>query len=165
LAKKVGMKKIVAAIIFLFTANLPVTHAQTDQHNLDVSLVAIQVVDLDSCIDWYTRHLDFKIVEQKEFKDYGMRLAILSLGNVELELVETKAALDKAVALKKAAATVITGFAKITFTVADVRNLYKKLEMGKANIVFKLSPSNRNTELHHFIVTDNEGNWLQFIGK
>lgn len=97
--------------------------------------------------------------------DDGMRLAILSRGDFELELVETKAALNKADVLKKAGASAITGLAKLTFTIPGISSLYKKLESEKVNIVFKLSPSNRDPSLNHFIVTDNEGNWLQFIGR
>jgi catechol 2,3-dioxygenase-like lactoylglutathione lyase family enzyme len=129
------------------------------------SLVAIQVESLDRSIDWYTTHLGFSVKEKKELPGHNLRLAFLVLMDFEFELVENAKTLKRSEALATKSATDVTGFAKLTFSVDNVANLYEQLKKKGATFAIKLQDSNVDAREEFFIVLDNEGNWLQFKGK
>ena len=134
------------------------------QQNMRSTLVAIQVENLENSIRWYEGMLAFKQIDKKEFKDYGMSIAILELDDFKLELVDNNKALNKNALLKQNGADIITGFAKITFTIDDVVSLYQELKDKGANFAIPLRDSNVDPKEQFFIVTDCDSNWIQFIG-
>src|SRR5688572_1940493 len=69
--------------------------AQTPVTSMRPSLVALQVDDLDASVRWYTSYLEFRPKERKAFPEHGLELAILVLGDFELELVENAKTLRK----------------------------------------------------------------------
>jgi hypothetical protein len=97
------------------------------------SLVAIQVDNLDKSIAWYKDYLGFLVLERREFKEYGMTIAVLKLRDFRLELVDNEKALNKNSMLKKNEANDMTGFAKVTFTIDSVDSLYDRMKMTGAS--------------------------------
>lgn len=96
----------------------------------------------------------------------GMRpvlVAILAFEDFELELVENPKTLKKA-ELLAGGATDITGFAKLTFSVADVGKLFRRLRDQGATFAIPLRDSNTRPDQQFFVVLDPEKNWLQFVG-
>ena len=128
------------------------------------SLIAIQVENLDSSAKWYEDYLKFRVLERKEFKDHGLSLAILQLGDFKLELVDNDKAVNKNSILKQNDTDDITGFAKVTFTINHVDSVYEKLKQKGAIFALTLRDSNVNPAERFFIVLDCDNNWLQFIG-
>jgi catechol 2,3-dioxygenase-like lactoylglutathione lyase family enzyme len=138
--------------------------AQAPVTSMRPSLVALQVGDLDASARWYTYYLEFQTRERKAFPGQGLELAILVREDFELELVENARTLRKSQLLADKNAD-ITGFAKIRFTVLDVGQLFRRLEGKGASFAIRLRDSNTIPGEQFFIVLDNEGNWLQFVGK
>jgi catechol 2,3-dioxygenase-like lactoylglutathione lyase family enzyme len=138
--------------------------AQTASPSMRPSLVALQVGNLDASVRWYTTYLGFQQKERRDFPDHQLKLAILNLQDFDIELVENAKTLRKAEALS-GKATDITGFAKVTFTVDNVAGLFRELSDKGADFAVKLRASNIRPGEQSFVVLDNEGNWLQFVGK
>lgn len=92
------------------------------------SLIAIQVENLDRAVKWYEEYLKFSVIDRKEFKDHGLNLAILRLGDFKLELVANDKALHKNSILKQNGANDMTGFTKVTFSIDHVDSVYKTLK-------------------------------------
>jgi Glyoxalase/Bleomycin resistance protein/Dioxygenase superfamily len=153
------------AIIFLL-AVVTITHTNMVQtaSSMRPSLIAIQVVNVDSSVKWYEDYLKFRVLDRKEFKGHGLRLAILQLGDFKLELVDNDKAVNKNSILKQNNADDITGFAKVTFTIDHVDSVYEKLKQKHAIFALPLSDSNINPAERFFIVLDRDNNWIQFIG-
>ena len=143
-----------------------ISHAVWAQprHTMRPSLVAIQVENLDNSIEWYKNNLEFKVVDRQDFKEHGLRLAILELGDFKLELVDNDKAFSKNIALQQNGVDDMTGFAKVTFTIDQVNSFYEKLKNSGANFAIALRDSNTNSAERFFIVLDCDRNWLQFIG-
>jgi len=128
-------------------------------------LVAIQVSNLDSSIHFYTKYLGLQLAERKKFEDYHLEIAFLKNKDFELELVKNDSSINKNLVLKEKRATDITGFAKISFQVEEIEQIYNYLKSENIPIIISLRKSTRNKEHQTFIVTDYEGNWIQFTGK
>jgi len=154
-------------IIFLLIGGLIVSDAALSQTNQGMrpSLVAIQVDDLDNSIAWYKDYLGFSVLERTEFKEYGMIISILELRDFKLELVDNEKALNKNFVLKKNGANDMIGFAKVTFTIDNVKSLYETLKSKGAGFAITLRDSNINPKEEFFIALDCDNNWLQFVGS
>ena len=100
--------------MLVLLVGLTITHSNWAQtaSSMRPSLIAIQVENLDSTIKWYEDYLKFKVLDKKEFKDHGLSLAILQLGDFKLELVDNDKALNKNALLRQNGANDMTGFAK-----------------------------------------------------
>jgi catechol 2,3-dioxygenase-like lactoylglutathione lyase family enzyme len=162
----VGSRKLSRSILVLLIG-LAINHCNLAQtaSSMRPSLIAIQVENLDSSITWYEDYLNFRVIDRKEFKDQGLRLAILQLGDFKLELVDNDKALHKSSLLKQNDANDITGFAKATFTIDNVHSVYETLKKKGATFALTLRDSNMNRDEQFFIVLDCDNNWLQFIGQ
>jgi catechol 2,3-dioxygenase-like lactoylglutathione lyase family enzyme len=139
--------------------------AQSAPASMRPTLVALQVENLAAAIRWYTTFLDFTVEEQKDFPEHRLRLAILRAQDFELELVENPKTLKRSDALAAKGATDITGFAKLTFTIADVARRYRELRDRGATFAIDLRDSNTRPGQQYFVLLDNEKNWLQFVGR
>jgi hypothetical protein len=79
-------------------------------------------------------------------------------------LVDNDKALNKNAILKQNGTDVITGVAKVTFAIDHLSALFEKLNVSGANFALTLRDSNVDPKEQFFIVTDCDGNWLQFVG-
>ena len=104
------------------------------------------------------------MLDKKEFKDHGLSLAILQLGDFKLELVDNDKALHKNALLKQNDAKDMTGFAKVRFNIEHVDSVYETLKNKGAIFALTLRDSNINAAEQFFIVLDCDNNWLQFVG-
>jgi catechol 2,3-dioxygenase-like lactoylglutathione lyase family enzyme len=152
------------SVLLSMLAWCPDCLAQAPVASMRPSLVALQVVDLDASTRWYTDNLGFQAKERKTFPDHGLRLAMLVREDFALELVENAKTLRRS-QLLAGKGTDITGFAKITFSVPDVEPMFRRLERQGATFAARLRDSNTTPGDQFFIVLDNEGNWLQFVGR
>src|SRR5688572_9684276 len=153
------LRSIVALLVGL---TITQTNWAQTASSMRPSLIAIQVENLDSSVKWYEDYLDFRVLDRKEFKDHGLRLAILQLGDFKLELVDNDKALNKNSLLKQHGASDMTGFAKITFSIEHVDAVYEAMKEKGAVFAATLRDSNINPTEQFFVVVYCDNNWLQF---
>jgi len=156
------MRVLVAMLLAVF--GIAESLADGESTSMRPTLVALQVENLEATARWYTDYLDFQPKVRKEFPEQQLKLAILGLGDFDLELVENARTLKRSQVLS-GPATDITGFAKITFAVGDVARLFHRLKEKGATFAISLRDSNTRPDEQFFVVLDNEKNWLQFVGK
>ena len=156
--------RIIQLILFLGIA-LPIQLLAQKPDSIRISLVGIQVGNLDSSIFWYSTYLNFELGDKKEFKEAGLKIAFLKRDNIELELVENKKALSKQAVLKEKKATDLTGFAKLTFKISNIQEVYNQMRSTNVNFIVPLKKSTRKNDEMFFIIADNESNLIQFAGK
>ena len=152
-------------LLLIVTIVTSISFANAQSPDSRPFLIAAQVRNLDQSIAWYTSMLDFKLIDKKSFPDYGMKIGMLQRDGFQLELVENVKTRPKDEVLKKIEAEEITGFAKVAFHAGDIRGLYKKLQDKKADFKLTLRDSNLNGKEQFFVVTDPDGNWVQFVGQ
>jgi uncharacterized glyoxalase superfamily protein PhnB len=133
--------------------------------NLKPLLAAIQVRNLDSAINFYSEYLGLQLTERKRFEDHHVEIAFLKTRQFEFELVKNDSSIDRNIVLKEKKAAEITGFAKLNFKIKRIEKFYDFLKAENVNIVVSLRKSARAKNHQTFIITDPEGNWVQFTGK
>ena len=142
-----------------------ISQGQTTPSDMKPFLTAIQVEDLDSSIYFYATFLGFQVKERKSYPDYNLEIAFIQNNGFELELVKNSRSLKKNAILLEKNATDITGFAKLSFEISNIKNLYDQLQNKKIKIIVSLRESNRDDNYLTFILADPENNWIQFTGK
>ena len=157
-------RQLLTILVLLVGLTIAHTNLAQPASSMRPSLIAVQVENLDSSVKWYEDYLKFNVLDRKEFKDHGLSVAILQLGDFKLELVANDKALRKNALLKENDAKDMTGFAKMTFTVDHVASVYDTLKKKGAIFALTLRDSNINPTEQFFIVLDCDNNWLQFIG-
>jgi len=101
------MKKLLVPAILLLGYNV---HGQyVSSKDLKPVLAAIQVSNLDSSINFYSKYLGFDLTERKRFDDYHLEVAFLKNSQFEFELVLNDSSIDKRQILIEKRATDITG--------------------------------------------------------
>src|SRR6218665_3144162 len=155
---RLNMKIIILLALFTAACSFSV-RAQQDRP----VLAGMFVNNLDSSVAWYTKHLSYSLKEKKDYQEAHLRIAILSSGNFELELVQSGEVVSKRELFPKEHKDV-TGFAKLTFRVNQVEQRSQQLLKSGAAFAVKLRDSNRQKGEQFFIVLDIDGNWIQFIG-
>jgi len=106
-------------------------------------LVALSVGDIKASEQWYERNAGFTLKSE----DSGR--AILERERFQLALVKSDVCLSNVV--------------KIGFYVTDIDGVAARLRAN--GVKFQLEPHDDLSEgTRTFIVLDNEGNWIQFIG-
>jgi len=135
------------------------------QHLLPV-LTALSVADLDKSVTWYVAHLGFREHRRLAFPDHGLRVASLVRDDFWLELIEKKGA--KRIAELQPGITdetLIMGYKKLAFRCRDIDTLFQTLTAKGVTVLFEPSDNEfLDGVIRNFIVTDPDGNWLQFLG-
>jgi catechol 2,3-dioxygenase-like lactoylglutathione lyase family enzyme len=127
------------------------------------ALVAISVRDLASAESWYGRNAGFVVTREIPLPDAHMTIAILSRGGFDLELVQLDGSVSPASVVPGDNPARLRGFGKLAFRVDAVDAVAARL---KANGVrFQMQPRDNPADgSRSFIVLDDDGNWIQFIG-
>ena len=158
------MRKIYTTIFLIFTT---FCFSQDDVTNdLSVSLISIQVSNIDESIKWYQSNLGFNLIENNSYPDYGLKIAFLIKDDFELELIENSKLVSKEQIMKSLGKDpVLPGFVKLAFSVSKIERLYNKMLVNNIAIIQNLKQSNRVLNKQYFIVADNNGNWIQIKEK
>jgi catechol 2,3-dioxygenase-like lactoylglutathione lyase family enzyme len=131
-------------------------------------LVSISVSNLDESLKWYGDNLGFEVVKRKDLPQYSLRIAFAELNGFQLELVEFKQSVSYE-SIKKQFPVIddrakIQGFGKLAFLVDDVEAMAAKLKSKGVKFERNVS-DDKEFGVKWFIVTDNDGNWIQFFQK
>jgi catechol 2,3-dioxygenase-like lactoylglutathione lyase family enzyme len=128
-------------------------------------LVALSVPNIGESIAWYTTHLDFTVVSDDEFAEYGLRIAILERSEFRLELIESVDSVSAdSLLVDMSNPVALQGIVKLAFWVDDIDA--HESHFRDSDITFSMEPrDNRNKGSRSFIVLDNSGNWIQLVGN
>ena len=125
---------------------------------------ALSVKDVDASAKWYSEKLGLKIVMQPP-KANSARVIVLEGGDLIVELIQHDDARD----LKQVAPTIdnnilVHGIFKAGVVVQDIDKTLAFLK--ERNVPIAIGPFPKTAEQRaNFIIRDNEGNLIQFIGK
>ncbi len=150
------------------TLALPAT---TNAESVDPSVIettgsffALSVADVDASAKWYSEKLGLKIVMQPP-KANDARVILLEGEDLIVELIQHDDARD----LKQVAPTIdnnilVHGIFKAGVVVQDIDKTLAFLK--ERNVPIAIGPFPKTAEQRaNFIIRDNEGNLIQFIGK
>jgi catechol 2,3-dioxygenase-like lactoylglutathione lyase family enzyme len=125
------------------------------------ALVALSVGDLKASEQWYVRNAGFTLKAERTFPD--VVIAILEREGFQLELVQLEHSVAPSQLVPGTNPARIRGFGKIAFRVRDIDALAARLRAN--GVAFQLDPrDDLSAGTRSFIVLDNEGNWIQFVG-
>lgn len=124
---------------------------------------AITVANIDSSISWYSEVLNLKLRNRVDNETRGFKQANLIGDGILIELVE----LDKAASLDELlkgqpSGTQALGFYKFGLAVRDIDALFQRFSSMSVNFLGRMvkdPADNKKT----FIITDPDGNLIQFI--
>ena len=119
------------------------------------------VKDMDRSINWYSNHLDFKVVKEVELEERGIKQVNLQSASGLLELIELNNSIaSDTLMVNYSKGTKIQGFFKVGFLVEDLDLMVVKLDENKDNIV--IDPI---TQKRMIVVRDPDGNRIQLFEK
>ena len=132
-----------------------------DQTQIDDAspwLMMVTVGDLDAMIPWYQKNLSF--VLQDVVGEPGNRRAILSRGNRILEVFEPSEVVTQATFPEN---TAIHGIAKLGLSTSDMAIEFESMQSNEVNVLFPPEEGAFEWATEALIITDPEGNWIQFL--
>ena len=147
------MRRLALFALVLLAACNPSTFAPT--------LVALSVGDIKASEQWYMGNAGFALKWERELAE--SRIALLERDGFQLEIVQLERSVPPAQLVPGTNPARIRGFGKLAFRVDDADRVAARLHAN--GVTFQLEPRDDPSEqTRSFIVLDNEGNWIQFIG-
>jgi catechol 2,3-dioxygenase-like lactoylglutathione lyase family enzyme len=146
-----------------FAALLALTALACSQATFAPALVALSVGDIKASESWYARNAGFALKWERPFPDAHLTIALMERAQFQLELVQLDGSAAPAQLVPGSNPARIRGFGKVAFRVADADAEAARLRAN--GVTFQLEPrDDADGRTRSFIVLDNEGNWIQFIG-
>ena len=155
------MKVIFTLLLTLFSASF--ASAQTSVGpRYKASFSAIIVKDLAVSSLWYQTVFGLKVKDHVKDENAGYDIHILESADLTLELLQLRGAVSRTEVLSgKTDKTEVNGFFKIGFTVADVDASLKHLKGLKIDVPQVYT--DQTTKKRNFLITDPDGNLIQFF--
>jgi len=123
---------------------------------------AVIVRNVDSSAAWYQSVFNLRVQNRINDTERGFRVMILTSPSFLLELIENRSWPDqKSILADRPEGTRIQGFFKIGFTVPDMDVCLKRL--AELRIVPERIYTDSETKKRNFLVTDPDGNLIQFF--
>lgn len=158
--------------IFLFLLIILMSCSQVESPQKDTfqtQLIAICVEDLETSLKWYAEKLDFEIEKDiEDYPDYGLKLAFMRLGELHLELIESKSSIISSTLLPNKESYIGGGF-KLGLRLNDLQQKFDRLkEMPDVEFVVEIGDLPANDlpikwPSQHFLIKDPDGNFIQFF--
>jgi catechol 2,3-dioxygenase-like lactoylglutathione lyase family enzyme len=147
----------------LFASLLAATALACSEATFAPALVALSVGNIKASEAWYMRNAGFELKWERAFPDAHLVMAVLERNCFQLELVQLDGSAAPAQLVPGTNPARIRGFGKLAFRVDDVDALAERLRRN--GVKFQFEPRDDAQErTRSFIVLDNEGNWIEFIG-
>ena len=149
---------IFLAIVLFFVAK---SFGQT----IEPFRIAITVQNLEKSSAWYSDIFDMDLYKEMSFPEYdSLKINFLRSSSFELELLEkaNSFTIKKYVPDYNINVEPLIGFAKISFKVNNVNQLYNQLKSKNVAMVYDLT-EDKTFNSRYFIIEDLDGNLLQFI--
>lgn len=156
--------------IILVLVSIPAWAQQTAAKPAPIGaprLVALNVPSLEAAVAWYHDNLGFEKREQRDFPDYGVRIAMLEHQGFWLEIVEKKRTVSPASVRSKLPEIAdwddVQGIKKLAFLVSDLDAVRAQLKKNGVKFRTEIMGSASDRAFgQSFIVQDESGNWIQF---
>ncbi len=153
------------ALILTTIVTLPIYSQSKIEPTIEAHFTAIIVKDIDSSIVWYSNNLGFKVLDQVNFEDIGLKQANLENRNIKIELIQSNKTLYAEDILKnQPKKTLIAGFFKFGFLVSDFTGMIKQLEINNVNFHGRIV-QDENSGKKMVIIKDPDGNRIQLFEK
>jgi predicted enzyme related to lactoylglutathione lyase len=148
--------------LILFTVALSVYSQQTQSFTYQPSFAAVIVKDINQAVNWYQAVFDLTVRERIGDEKTDYKVVILESKTFTLELLQLKGSIDTQELLKgKPDNTYAQGHFKIGFQVADMNGCLQQLE--KLNVKVPRVYTDNKTQKRNFLITDPDGNLIQFF--
>jgi catechol 2,3-dioxygenase-like lactoylglutathione lyase family enzyme len=157
------MKRLVIAYL-LVAGVVSATVAQSPAFDYRAGFSAIVVRDVDASVDWYKKVFGLNTIKEISDQNIGMKIVILESPSLTLELLQLGGSLSrKDLVQGKKEGTEIQGHLKMGFTVPNIDACIKHLSSLKIEVPRVWTDS--DTKRRNFLITDPEGNLIQFFEK
>ncbi|MFQ5869253.1 MAG: VOC family protein [Candidatus Zixiibacteriota bacterium] len=102
----------------------------------EVTHFGISVVNLDEAVNWYKENFGAGEIKRTYKKDLGLSMALLELGNLDLELLQPDRP-EQTTTIEGTLQELLqrVGASHIAVTVSDVKGVYEKLQSTGAEMV------------------------------
>lgn len=152
----------VITLICLLAASITSSYAQAPDYTPFFS--AIVVSDVEQSSVWYKNVFGLNVKEKMNDPNNAYKIVIMESANrsMQLELLELKGSLSrKPLTDGKPAGTQIQGHFKIGYKVVDIDQWLKHLSQLKIDV--SQVWTNESTKKRNFIISDPDGNLIQFF--
>ena len=156
------MRSLLPILLLVFVCSCI---AQDNQREGQLTFFALVVSDIDASIEWYSRTLEFDVVNTNIAEEMQFRHANLKYGNVLLELIELGSSLDPAEAIEGfTPKTYLQGLFKVGFAVSDLET--RVAGWKEAGIAMKGDiVRDPVTKRQMIILLDPDGNRIQLFER
>jgi catechol 2,3-dioxygenase-like lactoylglutathione lyase family enzyme len=123
------------------------------------------VKNIDSSAQWYQKNLGYKLDRKMQFPEYdSLQICFLKSSTFEIELVSKRTSfpIQRFVPDFDINKAPLQGLVKIAFQVANLETLYRQLKGREVKELLGIS-YDKATDSDFFVITDPDGNMLQFI--
>ncbi len=124
--------------------------------------VSLNVDNIKLMSNWYQKNLNFKIDTIITSPTVNAKSILLKKNNFWIELIENKKAVRESTLSLPEGYRVINGYSKLGFAVDNLNIIYKHLKKNGVSIFREISKGEL-FDGNYFIITDPEGNYLQFF--
>lgn len=125
--------------------------------------VTLSVSDFDGLIRWYCDKLDFRLVKEKHYPEFGTSLVLLELNGFHVELIkDVESSLSPQKALPPAH-TRLQGLTQFSFISEDIDAV--RAGLNERDILITWEFSNQELGLAFIFIQDPEDNLIQFMQK
>lgn len=123
--------------------------------------VCIAVRDLEASASWYGKTFGFAPILQREFPEYGARVAYLEANGVRIELVEdqTFTPLERPDPPQHCG---LQGVSQLSFWVDDIEAVREGTQSRGIDVAMDIA-SVPDLGIRAFFIRDNDGNLIEFI--
>jgi extradiol dioxygenase family protein len=160
---------ISAMVIFSVAAAAQITESVgkvAPAADLRPFLSAMSVADIDESVRWYKDNLGFSELSSSDYPDSSLRIRVLTLEDFRIEMIEFRNSVPISKVSEKFPAiddrSKLIGFTKLGFRTDDLTAIAERLRNSKVTFLYDITEDNER-RMRWFIVTDPDGNWLQFF--
>ncbi|HHF0522398.1 TPA: VOC family protein [Vibrio alginolyticus] len=125
--------------------------------------VTLSVYDFNVLIRWYCDKLDFRLIKEKHYPEFGTSLVLLELNGFHVELIKDVESVPSPKKELPPAHTRFQGLTQFSFLCEDIDAV--RSDLTERGIPLTWEFSNEELGLSFIFIQDPEGNLIQFMQK
>ena len=132
-------------------------------------IFGITVSNMEQSMEWYTTNLHFERDTVMTFESSGITVGMMHMGDFFIELISFTGSIDKSQLNLPEDYSNLHGFIKIGFQTNNIQSFYDEMLANQVDILAPLDDlpgiPNRIWPDQYFLVTDPDGNYIQFFSN